>query len=105
MVVAVTAGLGVGVVFGLGFPPGIAIGVGFSSGLGFAIVVTMLRAPWLSYTPARNWLALRGHLPWHLMAFLEDAHRLGALRQVGTTYQFRHIDLQRGLAGTSQGSP
>ncbi len=58
----------------------------------------MLRAPWLSYTLARSWLAVTGQLPWSLMGFLEDAHQLGVLRQVGTVYQFRHIDLQRHLA-------
>ena len=67
MIVAVTAGLGVGIVFGLGFPPLSAIGVGVPAGIGFAIVVTMLRAPWLSYALARNWLALHGSLPWRLM--------------------------------------
>jgi hypothetical protein len=97
-VVTLAAGIGIGVVFGLGFSPGIAIGVGVSTGLGFGIVVTMLRAPWPSYMLARSWLALRGRLPWPLMGFLEDAHRLGILRQVGTVYQFRHIDLQRRLA-------
>ena len=70
MIVAVTAGLGVGIVFGLGFPPLSAIGVGVPAGIGFAIVVTMLRAPWLSYALARNWLALHGSLPWRLMGFL-----------------------------------
>jgi hypothetical protein len=33
-------------------------------------------------------------LPWSLMAFLEDAHRRGVLRQVGATYEFRHAALQ-----------
>jgi hypothetical protein len=102
MAVALTAGFGVGIVFGLGFQPLTAIGVGVSAGAGFAVVVAMLRAPWLSCALARNWLALHGILPWRLMAFLEDAHRLGILRQVGTVYQFRHIDLQRQLARTSQ---
>jgi hypothetical protein len=36
-------------------------------------------------------------LPWRLMAFLADAHRRGVLRQVGSVYQFRHIELQRRL--------
>jgi hypothetical protein len=97
-VVTLAAGIGIGVVFGLSFPPGTAIGVGISTGLGFGIVVTMLRAPWPSYMLARSWLALRGQLPWPLMSFLEDANRLGLLRQVDTVYQFRHIDLQRRLA-------
>jgi hypothetical protein len=33
------------------------------------------------------------------MAFLEDAHRRGVLRQVGAVYQFRHAKLQQYLAG------
>lgn len=32
-------------------------------------------------------------VPKHLMAFLDDAYRLGILRQVGAVYQFRHIRL------------
>jgi hypothetical protein len=33
------------------------------------------------------------------MGFLDDAHvHRGVLRQVGTIYQFRHLDLQRHLA-------
>jgi len=102
-VVVLAVGLGVGVVFGLGFPLGTAISVGAFTGLGFAVVVTMLRAPWMSYTIARSWLAFRGKLPWPLMGFLEDAHQFGALRQVGTVYQFRHIDLQHRLADTVPG--
>jgi NACHT domain len=104
-VVTLAVGLGVGLVFGLGFPPWTAIGVGLATGIGFGLVVTMLRAPWLPYLIARSWLALRGQLPWRLMSFLEDAHRLGALRQVGTVYQFRHIDLQRRLASTAAVTP
>jgi NACHT domain len=47
---------------------------------------------------ARLWLPLRGRLPWALMAFLEDAHRRGALRQAGAVYQLRHARLQDHLA-------
>jgi hypothetical protein len=32
------------------------------------------------------------------MAFLEDAHARGVMRQAGTVYQFRHLELQRRLA-------
>ena len=98
MVVLLAAGLGIGFVFGIGFPLATALAVGFCTGLGFAVMVSMLRSPWLAYTLARSWLALRGDLPWSLMGFLEDAHQLGLLRQVGTVYQFRHIDLQHRLA-------
>ncbi|MFC4517985.1 NACHT domain-containing protein [Streptomyces ehimensis] len=53
---------------------------------------------WPHYTAARFLLAVQGRLPWHLQEFLEDAHRLGLLRQVGTVYQFRHARVQRTLA-------
>ncbi|MFD4768727.1 hypothetical protein [Streptomyces niveus] len=33
------------------------------------------------------------------MSFLQDAHRLGVLRQVGGVYQFRHARLQQRLSG------
>ncbi|WP_335987435.1 NACHT domain-containing protein [Glycomyces sp. MUSA5-2] len=36
-------------------------------------------------------LAPRGHLPWHVMRFLEEAHHRGVLRrQAGGAYVFRH---------------
>ena len=56
---------------------------------------------------ARCWLALRDCLPWNLMAFLDDAHRRGVLRQSGGVYQFRHARLQQYLAmlGSSPGAP
>jgi hypothetical protein len=45
---------------------------------------------------------LAGRLPGRLPAFLDDAHRLGLLRTVGTTvYQFRHADFQDHLARTA----
>ncbi|MBL7630134.1 hypothetical protein I7412_23805 [Frankia sp. CN6] len=54
---------------------------------------------WGWFAVARWWLAVRGRLPWRLMAFLADAHeKRGVLRQVGAVYQFRHIELQRRLA-------
>lgn len=98
VVLLIAAGIGIGFVFGIGFPLGTALAVGLFTGLGFAVMVVMLRSPWLAYTLARCWLALRGELPWSLAGFLEDAHRLGVLRQVGTVYQFRHKNLQDRLA-------
>ena len=47
-----------------------------------------------TYQLARAGLAIRGRLPWQLMAFLQDAHRLGILRRVGAVYQFRYSRLQ-----------
>ena len=54
----------------------------------------LLSGAWTYYRMACIWLALRGRLPWHLMAFLENCHQRGILRQVGTIYQFRHANLQ-----------
>ena len=92
---------------------GVAVGVplGVISGLvqafawgGAAWIVAGVTASylfyaWPSYEIARIWLALHHQLPWRLMSFLDDAHSRGVLRQAGTVYQFRHIELQRRLAG------
>jgi hypothetical protein len=74
------------------------VGLGLSSGLmlGFALAVLHLR--WWWFTVARIWLATRGKLPWELMMFLEDARKLGVLRQAGACYQFRHALVQDRLA-------
>jgi len=74
------------------------IGLGLSSGLllGFALSVLHLR--WWWFTVARIWLAARMNLPWELMVFLDDARKLGVLRQAGACYQFRHALLQDRLA-------
>jgi hypothetical protein len=62
---------------------------------GMWIFPGMVWGPWLI---ARCWLALRGCLPWKLMAFLDDAHTRGVLRESGGFYQFRHARLQQHLA-------
>ncbi|WP_165960766.1 NACHT domain-containing protein [Actinocrispum wychmicini] len=67
------------------------------------IQIGTLWGPWLL---ARTWLAVTGRLPWRLMRFLGDAHRLGVLRQSGGAYQFRHQRLQAYLARSgSQAGP
>jgi hypothetical protein len=45
---------------------------------------------WSQYQLAHLWLAIRGHLPWRIMSFLEDADHRGILRRTGPTYHFRH---------------
>ncbi len=64
----------------------------------FAMFVVLTRA-WPRFIVARWWLALRGQLPWRLLAFLADARQRDILRQSGGTFQFRHIRLQEALAG------
>ena len=89
---AATAGVIVGVVAGI-VPGGVAAVV--------TGVCASCPAMWTTYKIARTWLALRHRLPWRLMAFLEDAHKRGVLRQAGADYQFRHIELQHRLASQS----
>jgi len=54
---------------------------------------------WGRFVITRAWLATTGRLPWRLMGFLDEAHRRGVLRQSGAYYEFRHLRLQRRLAG------
>ncbi|MET8454401.1 NACHT domain-containing protein [Streptomyces sp. NPDC005209] len=53
---------------------------------------------WFWFLITRLWLCSTQRLPWRLMAFLEEAHRRGVLRQAGATYEFRHTQLQEHLA-------
>jgi hypothetical protein len=82
----------------------IALEDGLSMAAGTGVTVTVglavagLGLAWPQWLIARNWLALRGHLPFRLLAFLDDAHERGILRQAGPFYQFRHIELQHHLA-------
>jgi hypothetical protein len=98
---AIVLGLMTGLVFGL---PVTLLG-GFESGLAWALVWGLTGGlgltAWGQFTIVRAWLAARGQLPWRLMAFLDDAHHRGVLRQAGAVYQFRHARLQDNLADTS----
>ncbi|MGW7410257.1 NACHT domain-containing protein [Streptomyces sp. NPDC054833] len=72
----------------------------FAFGLPVGLMLGLRRSVWMEFLVARLRLAVMGRVPWRLMSFLADAHeRRGVLRQVGAVYQFRHIDLQRHLAG------
>jgi hypothetical protein len=78
---------------------GLAIGLaaGIIIGLGFG----MHHAASTFFVIARYWLAFRRQLPWQLMRFLADAHKeRGILRQSGSVYQFRHLQLMRWLAAS-----
>jgi hypothetical protein len=69
----------------------------FGAGLGYGLCLTAW-GQWVAL--ARIWLPLTGRLPWRLVAFLDDACRLGALRRAGAVYQFRHARLQDHLTRT-----
>jgi hypothetical protein len=68
-------------------------GLGVGAGVGLGLVLGNHHA-WLVCTIAVSRLALEHRLPWRVMDFLDDAHRLGLLRAVGPVYQFRHAALQ-----------
>jgi tetratricopeptide (TPR) repeat protein len=90
---------------GLGF--GLAVGLvgGLVGGLVFGLVgglVGLVDRAWFAFLVASGWLAANRRLPWRLMAFLEDAYRLGLLRVVGSAYQFRHAQLQDHLVHHDQ---
>jgi hypothetical protein len=74
---------------------------GVELGLVVGLLGGLVSSAWGKFAIARGWLALRGRLPWRLMAFLDDAHRRGVLRQAGAVYQFRHARLQDHLTATS----
>jgi hypothetical protein len=86
---APAAGTAAGLVFGL------------VSALGFVVATTA----WPRWELTCGWLALRQHLPWRLMSFLQDAHKRGVLRQAGAVYQFRHLELQHRLASRPSAPP
>jgi hypothetical protein len=91
--VAVGLVIGVGYGFVLGPAPGLAAGL--MVGLGLGTMTAWGRWVVLS----RVWLPLTGQVPWAMVAFLEDAHQRGVLRQAGSVYQFRHARIQSQLAG------
>ncbi|MFF0744909.1 NACHT domain-containing protein [Streptomyces sp. NPDC004111] len=86
-----------GFVPALGVAGGLAVGL--TVGLARGFQVGCAETAWAQFAVTRACLAMRGDLPWSLMSFLGDAHARGVLRQVGTVHQFRHISLQRHLAG------
>jgi len=89
--------------FELFFPLG-SLTARFVGGLvvtGLALAFALMgftESAWGWFVLTRCWLVLRGRLPWHLMAFLADAHRREVLRRAGASYQFRHVELQHHLA-------
>lgn len=96
--VAVALGLVLWILIGLAFAPqnGRASGVvlGFQIGFSVTALLFLSTSSWWRFTVARVVLALSGRAPLRLMAFMDDAHRRGVLRQFGGVYQFRHSRLQ-----------
>ncbi|GAA2811194.1 NACHT domain-containing protein [Kitasatospora paracochleata] len=104
---ALVLGIGVGLLNGIvygplrGFEVGLVFGLeaAFGAGLSYGLSLTAW-GQWVAL--ARIWLPLTGQLPWALIAFLDDAHQRGVLRQVGAVYQFRHAWIQSHLSRSHQ---
>ncbi|MEV1178212.1 NACHT domain-containing protein [Nonomuraea sp. NPDC049784] len=81
------------------FLTGVKVGLslGLVIGLACGLVLGNHHA-WLACVFAVARLSVRRQLPWRIMDFLDDAHRLGLLRAVGPIYQFRHAALHDHLA-------
>ncbi|MCC5480307.1 NACHT domain-containing protein [Streptomyces barringtoniae] len=67
--------------------------------LAITVVHGITNTAWGRHAAGRVVLAATGRLPWRTMAFLEDAHARGVLRQSGGVFQFRHARLQEHLLG------
>jgi hypothetical protein len=82
------------------------LGIGLAAGIVVGLSFAFYHAASGPFLITRLWFALRGRLPWRLMAFLADAHDTrGVLRQSGVYYQFRHDRLQKWLADEGDDSP
>jgi hypothetical protein len=90
-----------GLVFGVGFLSGLELlalfGLGFVFGLTAGFVFGLGQASG-QYLMTVAILRRRRRVPLRLLTFLDDAHRLGILREAGPVYQFRHATLQDRLA-------
>ena len=103
LIPAVSFGVIMGLLAGSQNAP-LGLWVGCCTGLLVALGLASDMA-WLRFVIIRQLLAFRHQLPSRLMSFLADAHQRGVLRQAGAVYQFRHIELQRRLAGRWQEPP
>jgi hypothetical protein len=99
LAIGLTSGLILGTIYGffegplLGSADGIIFGIVIATGWALSLTAW---GQWVVF--ARLWLPLTGRLPWAAVAFLDDAHQRGVLRQSGAVYQFRHARLQDHLA-------
>ncbi|TCO60556.1 NACHT domain-containing protein [Actinocrispum wychmicini] len=108
VVQSVAIGLVFGAAFGVAFEvmtgQAASLATGPAVGLVAGVVVGLGMTAWGRWVlVARVWFSLTNKQPWVMIAFLEDAHRRGVLRQAGAVYQFRHARLQDHLASVTLG--
>ncbi|MBQ1091708.1 NACHT domain-containing protein [Streptomyces sp. B93] len=76
-----------------------AVGVSALFGWFGSAVLLVGFSPWSRWVLAKASLAVLGRVPWSLMEFLRDAHRLGLLQRGGGVYRFRNLRLRDHFAG------
>ncbi|MGH3391739.1 MAG: NACHT domain-containing protein [Actinomadura sp.] len=94
---------GYGIVAAMVIGGAIGLIIGFGGGLRVLARPTFNQARLeasVIYLVTVTWLWSRRRAPFRLMRLLDEAHRLGILRQAGRAYQFRHANLQDRLADT-----
>jgi hypothetical protein len=101
---SVTGGLALGLILWITTPS--SAGDGLAIGILFALAIALgvgLHQPSGRYLATVLVFSAQRRTPLRLLSFLDDAHRLGILREVGSVYQFRHARLQDHFARTGQG--
>ena len=101
VVLGTACGRVVRTLFGIAYSPTLGTTAGLVVSIAFTLGCCSVTLAWLRWRIACASLAIRRRLPWRMSSFLDDAHQRGVLRQAGAMYQFRHLELQRRLAGTS----
>jgi len=77
-----------------------ALGAAVGATLCAAVLGLMMQSNSASgrFVTTQLWFSAKRLTPVPLIAFLEEAHRVGVLRQIGAYYEFRHASLQDRLA-------
>lgn len=79
------------------------LGIGLSAGLVVGLCFGFYHAASPDFRILNWWLACRGRVPWRFRHFLDEAHQKTVLRQVGASYEFRHVILRDRLATRLEG--
>jgi hypothetical protein len=101
--VFVFLGLGIAAVFGV---PDVSIAGSFVAatlfGLGFGLIG---RRTWYRYRVGHALAVAKGDLPPRLLSFMDWAVDAGLLRASGSSYQFRHLQLQNWVLHHAESAP
>jgi NACHT domain len=98
LVLGTALGRAIGVLSGITSAGELGSLVGLLLGLCASLGGIVSGVAWSHWRVSQLILVMRANLPLRLMSFLQDAHQRGILRQAGSVYQFRHLELQHRLA-------